>query len=214
MKIILLIFTCILIGTIGWADMPHLLKNGNTIDAEQLNENFNYLKENHQTFRVTADSDPIGIIRNYNDKPFLYISQFTNHLNLEFNKDFHTIQLYKDGSIQSSYIYYFRSYNCDNEPYIFYMDSSNTKSFVFSLVKGLVTSYKNVLYYYPPNDAGYSFIHRSMWNSATSTCTNQTGNSNYLYMQLRPNNPQITNIQTYPFPLPIQIDGINEVVIQ
>ncbi len=214
MKRIFLILAFLLSWSICLADMPHILKDGDIVDADQLNENFNHLEENHKIYTVKSNGNIIGTTQFnfYQSRPHPSILTNDRYFHFLFNKDFYDVFLYKDGTLESVYNKYFKSNSCQGDPYIFY-GNNTAKSFVLVPSKGMIVNYQNSLYYYPKNTITHKFIYQSYKKYYNDACINETGDSNYLYIKLLPNDPAVTGILTYPFPLPITIDGI-ELIIQ
>ena len=194
------------ISTVCFAKVPHVLKNGDVVDAKQLNENFEYLDGNNnyvpaKLYNVRSNGNIIGTVSGVYEYGYIRVT---------VNKDI-TIGLYKDGTISGT-VYYFRSSSCEGEPYVRYV-LDDSKKFIFNPKYKRVYTYQESLYYYLPDANIYKFASQSYTYGYENECRDSTGDTNQTYIKMQPNDPDITGIQTYPFPTPITIDGIQEAVI-
>ncbi len=232
MKKIFLLLIVILTTSIGLAELPNILKNGDVVDAEQLNENFRFLEESQQSFQDAlpeyldnylagqllentetgytvrdGSGDVIGSITLEKDVS----ADVTDDKNFWFHKDFYKARLYADGTIYSNYVYHFKLAGCQGELYIQFKIENN-KNFLLPPLKGEIFKYQENLYYYPKNSDAHKFTSQS-FRTTGGECIDRIGEVNWLYIQLLSNDPAVTGIQTYPFPLPITIDGLEPVTI-
>lgn len=177
------------------ADVPHILRNGEVVDANQLNENFAYLDGKRHVVR--ANGTIVGTSK--------YLGQF---IYLSFSSDFQAVSLMRNGKIGSCSLY-FKELDCMGEAFSFggYSDTG----FYYPPNQGLACDINSSLYYsYNPAQI-YKFVFKS-WGNANG-CTNQTGSADDYFFKLHPNDPSITGVHTYPFPTPITVDGAVELSI-
>lgn len=251
MKKIFLILILILSWSICLAAMPHALKNGEVVDANQLNDNFNYLEK---LTKLDTSGDPHPTYANG-----VLIGDSTlsgGGAGLTFNPDFEPVTLLKTGEIMGGWPHFqFIEPDCTGDYYITFSDYPFPEnSFLFGHPKGKIykNQSSNELYYYPPKaQTMYAKIPLSYKNSYSNGCSNYNylmpptryyykhdsgGIGNFsspptgddwtemtqveidiyltkILIKLLPNDPAITGIQVYPFPLPITFDGKNEAVI-
>lgn len=136
-----------------------------------------------------------------------FIGQET--LQLKFNDSFWVSTLLTDSGELTSKPYnfqlFFRLADCEGEPYTYAygrISSSHIKPY-----KSWIRNYEGKLYYVMPfkENVYRQLVILSEFNSASYSCNNSSYKrlTNIPYFKLRPNDPAITGIQTYPFPLPI-----------
>ncbi len=134
------------------------------------------------------------------------LNQFKNYsLKLQFNKSFEEVQLLKTGHIENnSEPIYFKLSDCQGEPYYSYQ-----MYFSFRPIKGKVISDGNNLYYYPQQVENiYQTTMVSF--SINQQCSDLAFSSQSTYIKLLPNDPAVTGIYNYPFPIPITVEGLTE----
>ncbi len=200
---ILLIMASFLFTSISFAELPYVLKNGDVVDAPQLNEMFNYLDGNK--ISVYANGVEIGKT-SYTSFDVSGDNKMNPSLSVKI-KDY-TISIDNTGKLPESPIHY-KSSDCTGQEYI-KAYSFNPKSFYFPPGKMSVFDNDSQLYYYPKHAQLYKITSNS--TKLLGTCS-VVSDSTYVYIMLLNNDPAITGILIYPFPLPITIDGVVESVI-
>lgn len=200
MKKLITVIIALLFWNLCAAQMPHVLKNGDIADAEILNKNFDYLNEDYKYNIVRANGKIIGKV----------ISEYGGWNRLRFNSNFKEEIIRRDGRIDvSSYgMCYFQNENCQGEHYTPVPMNEDIRSFHSSISFNRIIDCDSNLYYALKNSTLYKFAPKSRSN-IYGECLNNNFTEQY-FNKLIPNNPDITGIETYPFPLPITIDGFSQ----
>lgn len=148
MKRIFLALIFILSWSICIAGVPHILKNGEIVDANQLNANFEYL------IKLT-ELDATSWYPTYANGILIGKSNISaNAVSLTFNSDFEPVYLLKNGEIKfSNNNIQFTEPDCTGDRYIIFSDYPTPENdFLIANPKGGI--YKDQssgeLYYYPP----------------------------------------------------------------
>lgn len=145
----------ILSWSICLAEMPHVLKNGDIIDAEQLNANFNYLEKFTELdagswYPTYAN----GVLIGRSDLEFGRDIYGGGSVLLTFNPDFDPVLLFKNGEIMGGYdAVQFIEPDCTGDPYINFLDYPSSESeFLLAPLKGRIytNQFFGKSYYYPP----------------------------------------------------------------
>lgn len=139
--------TFMLSWSICLADMPHVLKNGDIVNADQLNENFNYL-ENRQdkAYTVRSNGNIIGELY-YDSSEDASLNYFI------FNPDFEAVKILKTGEIEVvAKIVQFINPDCTGDPYIAVSEYPLPEGdFLLPPLKGRIYGDSSgTLYYFPP----------------------------------------------------------------
>jgi len=179
MKRIFLILTFILSWSICLADMPHVLKNGDIVDADQLNENFNYVENRqNQAYTVRSNGNIIGELSN--------ASGDANTSAFIFNPDFEPVTILKSGEIKAQVRVEFINPDCTGDPYFLFTGYPVPEDdFLLPLAKGSIYKdpFSGTLYYYPPKvQTMYAKIPLSYYYNNNDFCyTYQVWPANYYY---------------------------------
>lgn len=145
----------------------------------------------------------------------------TGLLTVKFNDLFEEIKIKRDGRIRNDqYVIpfiFFKSLDCQGDIYV----RSTWTDFGLTPLLGRVFDITDDgLYYYENNSQNaYNTTINSMLfsnNNVDYQCTNNIEGAAGIggpYLKLKPNNPDITGIEDYPFPLPLTIEGIDNLNI-
>jgi hypothetical protein len=165
----------------------HIFEAGKKIYAEELNENFAYLAQwsllnLHKTF-AGEKKQSIG----WSYVPFQ--SEGMSPVSLYFNVDFEAVKLHLNlnGEIKDSGVL-----EWNGRTFVYYHDEQQDNA-LLRPPKGRVFAFENKIYYY---EAG----------SIPGILPGKEG----LYLEVFQNDPAITGIKDYPFPTPIEFDGIKQ----
>jgi len=127
------------------ADVPHILRNGKIVDADELNSNFSYLESltpfSQRLYSTYAAGVPIGKSRIDKGKVFL-----------RFNPEYKALPLMSDGRliIPGDKIV-FAADHCAGAPYVEFSDyPMPSDRFPIAPLYGEIFSIGESLYYYPP----------------------------------------------------------------
>jgi hypothetical protein len=215
----------------SYAGVPHTLRNGDIIDAEQLNENFSYNELNITKLSNTVlglrngmlDMTSDTFVSTYDASGDLIGMLLINNSNVSllFNSDFEQVSLYNDGRIvvdgstnRNTGRFWYLEPGCNGDRYVAILNVSNTH-FIFSLPKGRIYHMDGELFYYGPNPSlkkEMTFL--SEKNDDHQCIEHPNANptpSTIIFTKVFPNDSIVTGIKQYPFPTPITFDGINEV---
>lgn len=159
---------------------------------------------------VLADGAVIGLLLGYKDT-----------LEVEFNPDFKPARLWSDGKIQeaSSHLL-FSGPDCSGDVYAetdFY-ENTDDAPFKLQRKKGEIFTCHAPecafpLYYLKPNENKY-YIASVFSYYSHGSCSNFTQASLGSYYKLLPNDPAVTGIQEYPFPIPLAFDGMETLELE
>lgn len=196
MKKMFLMLIFLLSWSICLAAMPHVLKNGDIVDANQLNENFQYLELTKADASVTYPTYANGIL--IGNSTISYISY---EIRLTFNSDFFPIGLSKTGEIENINLehvigsrgdpsaIYFTEFDCTGDRYVIFSDDPyflERKNFFFGYPKGRI--YKEPsgkLYYYPPKiQTMHARIPLSSYSYDIESCQNHEPPSGYYWTDI------------------------------
>lgn len=133
---------------------------------------------------------------------------------LKFNDLFEEEELTVEGKfVLSPYnILAFKNSNCEGEVYVFAVGWERPVNFNLKPEKGKIYDYNGIIYYYPPKESTvYKTNILSYYNSGN--CHNYTSPRLGYYFKVLPNDPAVTGIDIYPFPLPIVPEGLEQVTI-
>ena len=178
-----------------FAKSPYKLKKGDVISAEHLNRNFEHLERSiyndNLEYAMMSQNKVIGYLR---------FSSF-----LFFRNDYRAVILYRDGTIKRREIIYFSESDCSGDTlYSNYYSDGERSEEIFTVPQSLghVTPYQGALYYYA---AGETDVYRMtpLSRNGGVSCENIETPAESLYLKYKLNDPAITGIETYPFPLPI-----------
>jgi hypothetical protein len=151
------------------ADVPHVLRNGKVVDANQLNENFNYLSKQqsqyldlHEQERSDADNN-----NNNADKSYLTFADGVligsstikdSQAMLIFNPDFEPLIVLKNGVVifpeSDNSLIRFETEDCSGDRYVEFLNYPLADNgFLFAPDKGKIFNDKSnsQFYYYPPD---------------------------------------------------------------
>lgn len=205
----LLIFIIIIFGVLN-AQIPYVLQNDATVDAQQLNQNFSYIyglasknqEQNSKYFPIFSNGKKIG--KGYINDGGLWFN---------FGENFYDRLLQKNGRIRTENIYYISS-DCTGKKYfesIRNIVSSTTNFYIYKISgkggKGEIIDNGGQLFFYEANKPLSELKMSSYSTDYYSSDDNQwihecriTNNSGY-FIELKPNDPSITGIEDadYPF---------------
>lgn len=231
MKKIFLTLAFLLSCSICPADMPHVLKNGDIVDANQLNENFEHLE-----LLSLSDAKSGGIYPTYANDVLIgnsiIFTWFTagSYALLMFNPDFKRVPITKTGAIgdlellhdyspnvstQSAWVS-FANRDCTGDKYVEFSGYPLAEGlFLTHPIKGRIYrfGYSDELYYYPPKPQNMVVKIPASRQKEGGDCQNIYLSSKIL-IPLLPNDPAVTGLPNAPFPTPITFDGIQEVIIE
>lgn len=164
MKRIFLALIFILNWSICLAEMPHILKNGDIVDANQLNENFNHNKaginelsnkiSELESNKLDITSDISSDYPTYANGVFIGKSVFSSYgeVYLTFNPDFEPVMLFKTGEIiGGTEAIQFTEFDCTGDRYIKVGNYPSSEYFLVVDSKGRIYRQSSgKRYYYPP----------------------------------------------------------------
>lgn len=179
MKRIFLTLAFLLSWSICLADMPHVLKNGDTVDANQLNENFEHLK------LLSLSGAYSGLYPTYANGVLIGKSIFNIHdahtrgTSLIFNPDFEPVTLLKSGAIElqkSLGRIQYTENDCSGDKYVEFSNYPLPENFLMPPSRGEIHKdyISGDLYYYPPKvqtmDVKMSLSYRTGTDCFSNIC--------------------------------------------
>jgi hypothetical protein len=206
MKRIFMFFVALLIILIAlpvFGKVPYKLKNGHVIDAKKLMYNFEYMEREHESeneYELYAAGQKIGFVR---------IGEA-----FYFNPDFSQVyDLSSDGTFRAEPSAYFFEIDCTGDNiYTYFQEKESFLNLPRTL--GGVIIFEDSLYYFAPGEINvYRITPLSKYFAVDKTCQNLSSPAEGLYYKLKPNNPTITGIPSYPLPLPLEVPDAPQLII-